>query len=254
MKEVSFTYLNRLAALRALEVRKIIPEVLVRQKKYGDKSLGHRNWSEVVGELCIGEPDEGMTTFLNCIFDEISEEVKILFDTADEYSLLFPSYAVLTDVIQLLVQGIDEELWKEDEIIGWIYQHFNEKEKDAIFEKLFSENKKIAGKDIAVVTQLFTPKWVVEWIVKNSLDLKWQEIKDGKKPKKLVSEIKLLDPACGSGHFLLQAFDHFAKMYEEEGIVPYSDIPLAILKNNLYGIDVDLRAIQLSALWHFISK
>jgi type I restriction-modification system DNA methylase subunit len=248
VKEVSFTYLNRLAALRTLEVRKIIPEVLVKKREFGAKSYGHRNWVEVLGELCAGEPDEGLSSFLSAIFDEISEEIKILFDTTNEYSLLFPSHVALSQVIQFLVDGIEEEVWKEDEIIGWIYQYFIEKEKDDIFEKLFKEKKKIAGKDIAVVTQLFTPKWIVEWIVDNSLGVLWQEMKAGKRSKKLVSEIRLLDPACGSGHFMLTAFDYFKRMYEEEGVIPSQEIPLAILKNNLFGIDIDLRAIQLSAL------
>ena len=130
VKEVSFTYLNRLAALRALEVRKIIPEVLIHRKEFGQKSYGLRNWTEVLGELCAGEPDQGLSGFLTAVFDEVSEEVKILFDTANEFSLLFPSHIALSQLIEALISGIDEEVWKEDEIIdGGFYQYFIEREK-----------------------------------------------------------------------------------------------------------------------------
>jgi phage-related protein len=252
IKEVSYTYLNRLAALRVMEVRGLIDEILIPRGEYGNRSFISSRFYEVAREFCKYEIDAGLGYLLNIMFDEISEEIKILFNTEDEYSFVTPSSTSLLKVIELLCSNIDEESWKQDEIIGWIYQYFNDKEKDDVFDRLYNKKQKIKVEDIPAATQLFTPDWIVDWIVDNSLGSLWDEIKQGKRENKKVEEIKLLDPCCGSGHFLVKAFDLFYEMYVEEGIYTKEEIPYKILENNIYGIDIDLRAVQLTGLILFI--
>ena len=252
IKEVSYTYLNRLAALRVMEVRGLIDEILVPRVEYGNRSFINSRFYEVAREFCKYETDGGLGYLLNIMFNEISEEIKILFNTEDEYSFITPSSASLLKVIELLCTNIDEDSWRQDEIIGWIYQYFNDKEKDNVFDRLYNKKQKINVEDIPAATQLFTPDWIVDWIVDNSLGSLWDEIKQGKRENKKVEDIKLLDPCCGSGHFLVKAFDLFYEMYVEEGIYTKEEIPYKILENNIYGIDVDLRAVQLTGLILFI--
>ena len=252
IKEVSYTYLNRLAALRVMEVRGLIDEILVPRVEYGNRSFINSRFYEVAREFCKYETDGGLGYLLNIMFNEISEEIKILFNTEDEYSFITPSSAGLLKVIELLCTNIDEASWREDEIIGWIYQYFNDKEKDDVFDRLYNKKQKIKVEDIPAATQLFTPDWIVDWIVDNSLGTLWNEIKQGKREYKKVEDIKLLDPCCGSGHFLVKAFDMLYEMYVEEGIYTKEEIPYKILDNNIYGIDIDLRAVQLTGLILFI--
>lgn len=251
IKEIVYTYVNRLSALRVLEVRGLIEEVLIPRKQWGDKSYGHLRFYEVAREYCKYQSDIGLAYFIQLILDEVGEEIGMLFNTQDEYSLIYPSSEALFKVIDLLCNHMDEDVWKQYEIIGWIYQYFNEKEKDEVFDRLYKKKQKIKAVDIPAATQLFTPDWIVKWIVDNSLGTMWQEVKEGKREGKKLKEIRLLDPACGSGHFLVQAYDLFYKFYVEEGY-DKGEIPYLILQDNLYGIDIDLRAIQLTAMVLFI--
>lgn len=252
IKEVAYTYLNRIAALRVLEVRGLIDEILIPRQENGDKSFINSRFYEVAREYCKYNTDEGLSYVINLMFEEIGEEINILFSTEDEYSFISPSSNGLKKIIKLLCTNIDEESWKQDEIIGWIYQYFNDKEKSDVFDRLYNKKQKIKVEDIPAATQLFTPNWIVEWIVDNSLGTLWSEIKEGKRQGKKVEEIKLLDPCCGSGHFLVKAYDIFYQMYLEEGKYSVEEIPFKILENNIHGIDIDLRAIQLTGLILFI--
>ncbi|MDM5283769.1 BREX-1 system adenine-specific DNA-methyltransferase PglX [Peribacillus frigoritolerans] len=247
VREVTYTYLNRIAALRVMEVRGLMEEVLVQREEYSNRSYGHRNFFEIAREFCKSQSDEGLSYFISLIFNEISSDIGLLFNTDDEYSIIGPSNQALVKIIQLLTTEIDEESWHQDEIIGWIYQYFNEEEK----EKVFKNKKKFERLDIPPATQLFTPDWIVEWIINNSLEKVRREINLGNNRKKSIEEIKLLDPSCGSGHFLVKAFDLFYQYYIEDGY-PKEKVPFLILKNNLYGIDIDARAIQLTALILYI--
>lgn len=250
--EVAYTYLNRIAALRVLEARGLIDEILISRPENGDKSFINSRFYEVAREYCKYNMDEGLAYIINLMFEEIGEEIKLLFSTEDEYSFISPSSNGLLTIIKLLCTDIDEESWQQDEIIGWIYQYFNDKEKDDVFDRLYNKKQKIKVEDIPAATQLFTPNWIVEWIVDNSLGNLWNEMKNGKRQGKSVEEIKLLDPCCGSGHFLVKAYDLFYKMYLEEGKYSVEEIPFKILQNNIHGIDIDLRAVQLTGLILFI--
>jgi hypothetical protein len=172
------------------------------------------------------------------------------------------------------------EIWQagNEEAIGWIYQAFNSEALEAAFAQARQNNTKFAPSDIPAVTQLFTIRWVVRLLVENTLGRIWLEmhpdsrLKDKwtylalpsapqKRPLRPVSELSFLDPCCGSMHFGLLAFDLFADMYQEEldragapgwpevaSVESMDDVPKSIIKHNLYGIDLDLRAVQLSAL------
>ncbi|ETI91649.1 MAG: hypothetical protein Q607_CBUC00021G0091 [Clostridium butyricum DORA_1] len=252
IKEVSYTYLNRLAALRVMEVRGLIDEILESKGEYGNKSFVGLRFYEVAREYCKFETDGGLSYLLSVMFEEISEEIKMLFSTEDEYSFISPSSTALLKVIGLLCNNIDNESWNQDEIIGWIYEFFNSIEKKSIFVRQTQKDFYISVDEVPATTQVFTPNWVVDWIVNNSLKTLYDEIKNGERTKKNIEDLKLIDPCCGSGHFLVKAFDLFYQMYLDEGKYKNEEIPYKILEKNLHGIDIDLRAVQLTALILFI--
>lgn len=200
IREVTYTYLNRIAALRVMEVRGLMEEVLIQREEYGGRSYGHRNFFEIAREYCKSQSDEGLAYFISLIFNEIASDIGLLFNTDDEYSIIGPSNQALLEIIHLLTTEIDEESWHQDEIIGWIYQYFNEEEKDDVFDRLYNKKEKIKSIDIPAATQLFTPDWIVDWIVSNSLGKLREEIINSEREYKKLEDIKLLDPACGSGY------------------------------------------------------
>jgi hypothetical protein len=261
IRHTAFTFLNRIAALRAMEVRDLIKkETIIQRSEYGGRSLREREIAEDNPSLSSYEI---LKSALIQAFKEVSEEIKILFDINSEYSILFPSEKACRDVIKLLTEDITENDWKEDDIIGWIYQYFNDKAR----KEYRKAKRKPDPDDIPVISQFYTPHWIVKALVDNTLGRLWLEmhpesklgefctylvpLKNGqnKREVKRVREIKVLDPACGSGHFLVYAFDVLYRMYQEdEPDTPASEIPSLILENNLFGIDIDLFSTQLAAL------
>jgi hypothetical protein len=260
IRHTAFTFLNRIAALRAMEVRDLIKETIIQRSEYGGRSLREREIAEANPSL---SPYEILKSTLIQAFKEVSQEIKILFDVNSEYSIVFPSEKACRDVIKLLTEDVTENDWKEDDIIGWIYQYFN----DEARKEYRKAKRKPKPDDIPVINQFYTPHWIVKALVDNTLGRLWLEmhpesklgefctymvpLKNGqnKREVKRVREIKVLDPACGSGHFLVYAFDVLYRMYQEdEPNTPASEIPLLILENNLFGIDIDLFSTQLAAL------
>jgi len=260
IRHTVFTFLNRIAALRAMEVRGLIKETIIQRSEYGGRSLREREIAEANPSF---SPYEILKSTLIQAFKEVSEEIKILFDVNSEYSIVFPSEKACRNVIKLLTEDITENDWREDDIIGWIYQYFN----DEARKEYRKAKRKPKPDDIPVINQFYTPHWIVKALVDNTLGRLWLEmhpesklsefctymvpLKNGqnKREVKRAREIKVLDPACGSGHFLVYAFDVLYRMYEEdEPNTPASEIPLLILENNLFGIDIDLFSTQLAAL------
>ena len=280
VQHVGFTYLNRLAALRAMEVRRLIKETVIRRDDYADMSMREYELSEREG---LSDWAEITKKSLLEAFNEVSQDIKVLFDVNDEYSLLFPSPRTLDNLMSLLGEDVSEEDWREEDIIGWIYQYYNSEARSEFRKKKL----KPRPDDIPVINQFYTPRWLVRALVDNTLGRVWLEMK-GRMPKpgkaeapseerlrkpqgetvdkycsyliplrqdpppreeKGVREIKVLDPACGSGHFIVYAFNVLYRMYlEDEPETPREDIPRLILENNLFGIDIDLRSVQLAAL------
>src|ERR1035437_9051800 len=212
---------------------------------------------------------------------ELAKEINVLFDPGNVPGMLFPRPGVLKELIDALNADDRKGDWAagNEATVGWVYQHFNAEEKDAAFDKVFKKKKKFEKTDLPAATQIFTPRWVVRFLVENSLGRLWLSMHpDSDLREKLayrlpwpadpppialkpVKEVRILDPATGTMHFGLVAFDLLTAMYREElahagtagwpaqaSVQSEAEAPAAILANNLFGIDIDLRAVQLAAL------
>lgn len=265
IKECSYTWINRLLGLKCMECQGIIDEIITTRPEFGNRSKIHRDFRETHSDTA-SKADDGLTGTLFSVFEEVTDEIKILFDPDNEYSLIIPRYAMLKKSIEKINTELEYDSYRADDFLGWVYQYFNSREKNKVDEEVRTNKKKIScGSDIINVTQLYTEKYMVHFLVENSLGAMWMEmypdshltsnweyfVKDSNnstREPKPVKEISFLDPACGSGHFLLYAFDLYYDMYLEEGVIPKEQIPDYVLKYNLHGIDIDQRAIQLTAL------
>ena len=262
-----------------MEARHLIREAVGR----GHDSNGFKYYlAEHPDDLALfnrGKVDDAYRHFLQWQTGQVAQQVSVLFDPDDLPSRFFPRPVALHRILQLLNASELAPAWQAEETIGWVYQFFNEEEKIAVFDRLNRQKKRMRREDIPAATQLFTPRWIVRFIVENTLGRLWVQMHPHSRigpalsylvplgndipaePMRPVREITLLDPACGTMHFGLVAFDLFAEMYREEleragepgwppqpSVPTASDIPAAILKHNLFAIDIDLRAVHLSAL------
>jgi len=266
VREATKTYLNRFVALKTIEVRGLVEETITERPEYGNRSYMHHTVAEIAGEL-TNAPDDGFGAALDLAYQEIGAEIRMIFEES-EHTAIDLDAQVREEVLYELDE-IDDKAWESDEALGWVYQYFGEEEREEIDDRVDEENYKIAGTDIATKTQLFTPRYIVEWMVDNSLGRTWLEMQGERtniddeencfylaplkdslidRETKAVEDITVLDPACGSGHMLFYAFDVLYQMYLEEGEVPEEYIPREILRHNLYGIDIDSGAAQIAAL------
>jgi type II restriction/modification system DNA methylase subunit YeeA len=288
IEEVAYTWFNRFIALRFMEINEYIPtgvrilSSIEPGKKEPDIIKEALNIDldldkELVYTLQDDNDTESLYTYLlvkQC--NALKEILPGLFEKIEDYTeILLPSNLLAEgSVIRQLVDDISEEDFKDQvEIIGWMYQYYISEKKDEVFEVL-KKNIKITKENIPAATQLFTPNWIVKYMVENSLGRLWLEghpneelkskwkyyldeakqepdvqrqLKEIREKSKDIrpEDIKVLDPAMGSGHILVYAFDVLYDIYKSEG---YSerDIPRLILENNLYGLDIDDRAAQLA--------
>jgi type II restriction/modification system DNA methylase subunit YeeA len=288
IEEAAYTWFNRIIAIRFMEVNEYLPTGIrvlssteegkavpdiVTNAFYVD--LGQD--LDLVHEYLDNHDDEGLFRYLfikQC--NKLNEILPFLFEKIEDYTeILLPNNLLAEgSVIRRLVSDIKEEDFKEQvEIIGWLYQYYISEKKDQVFEAL-RKNIKITKENIPAATQLFTPDWIVKYMVENSLGRLWleghpveelkskwkyylEEAEQEPEVQKQLAEIreksknirpediKVLDPCMGSGHILVYAFDVLFDIYKSAG---YSerDIPKLILKNNLYGLDIDDRAAQLA--------
>lgn len=279
INECTFTLFNRLAALKVMEDRELFPEVIRRRVEHGNLSYAHKQWLEEHTDERNAER-MGLKHFLEDKFQELSENYKIplyspnyayaMLPTADE---LFEIITAFNEIEQDADCGAD--IWKGDDILGWMYENFNSVEKS----ELKNSEDKIEYEKVSLQSQFYTPQWVVKFLVDNTLGKMYLEMypdskfiydEDGqvkylianaptspmRHPKKL-EEIKLIDPACGSGNFLIYAFSLFYDLYlnqidQYEAEYSRRDIPKLIVENNLYGVDLDERAVQLTQIALFI--
>ncbi|MEG3055795.1 MAG: DNA methyltransferase [Methanoculleus sp.] len=277
VRETAYTWANRLLVLRCMEARDLIdPQVVLTKEVYGGRSQAHNRLVQRHPERCSG-PDGGLFAMFKEAFVQHARYLPLLFDPKAPGVALRPSVAALKKCIGLLsgtesVNGngpATDEVFAAPDALGWAYQYWNTEEKDRVFEKVRTKKAKIQGADIIPATQLYTEPYMVKFLVQNSLGATWMGmypdsdlsegweyyVKDADRApvrRKNVENITFLDPACGSGHFLIEAFDLFYRMYEAEG--KYTDgetICKKILSRNLYGIDIDERAVQIAraALW-----
>ncbi len=201
-----------------------------------------------------------------------NKAMPFLFQRIDDYTELLMPDDLLSgnSILAYTREAMTPDSCKDVEVIGWLYQYYISEKKDEVFDGL-KKNKKITPENIPAATQLFTPHWIVRYLVENSLGRLWllnrpnskifQKMKDSGAPCYYIKpeqaetdflridkpeEIKICDPACGSGHMLTYAFDLLYAIYEEEGYEP-AEIPEKILTHNLYGIEIDERAGELAA-------
>mgnify|MGYP001060140300 CR=1 FL=1 len=294
MEEVAYTWFNRFMALRYMEVNDYLPSGIrmlsseVKGKKEPDVLT---KVSEIIDELNLDANeiydllDSGNTLDREKAYriilvrqcNELGKIIPEMFEKISDYTELLLPDNLLEEgsVIRKMVEDIEEADWKEEvEIIGWMYQYYISEKKDEVFATL-KKNVKITKENIPAATQLFTPKWIVKYMVENSLGRLWleghpneelqkewkyyleeaeQEPEVEEELRKIREEhsnltpedIKILDPCMGSGHILVYAFDVLYEIYKTAG---YSErgIPRMILQNNLYGLDIDDRAAQLAS-------
>ena len=195
-----------------------------------------------------------------------NRSMPFMFEREGDYTeLLIPANLLADDsVLARAVAVLTEKVCQDVEVIGWLYQFYISERKDEVFAG-FKKDKKAGAAEIPAATQLFTPHWIVRYLVENSLGRLWllnrptsrlaeqmeyyiAPVDEETDFLKVTSpeELKIIDPACGSGHMLTYAFDLLYAIYEEEGYAP-SDIPGLILTNNLYGTEIDPRAGALAA-------
>ena len=288
MEEVAYTWFNRFIALRFMEVNNYLPSHI---RVFSDSTGAFKPEilsdvlhlelpglsREKVAEYIESNDTEGLYRYLlltQC--NALNEALPRMFEEMGGYTeLLLPNNILKQDsVLGHMVADIPEEDWQNAvQIIGWLYQYYNTELKDDTFA-LLKKNVKITKERIPSATQLFTPDWIVRYMVENSLGRLWleghpnAELHDGWKyyldeaeqePEveaqlaKLREEyttikpedIKVIDPCMGSGHILVYAFDVLMQIYEASG---YSqrDAAQSILENNLFGLDIDDRAAQLA--------
>lgn len=296
VREQAFTVLNRLAALRMAEARGL----LVESVGNGFQAKGFQLYARLAG-TGLGETGDAYRVYLFSVFDELAQDLPGLFDRYSPQGRLFPREAALLQVLNLINDADIAPLWREDETIGWIYQYFNSKEERKAMRDASQAPRN--SRELAVRNQFFTPRYVVEFLVDNTLGRLWFNATGGatglrERCKYLLVKpdeappaatklrdprtLKLLDPACGSMHFGLYAFDLFGDIYREAWcwerehgpgsldvstqcqaeLNPLSqtyddqaaflqDVPRLIIEHNIYGVDIDPRAAQIAslALW-----
>ena len=260
LEELSFTLFNRIAGIKVIEANHLQPEVITCRASHAGRSFGHKLWLEQNPDK-RNLPLEGLKEYIRYAFEQLSDKIQ-LYSVNYLYDLLPETYD-LKEIINEF-NKIEEKDWQSDDIMGWLYESYNRKKR----ESFKNSNEKIEYNWVSVTSQIYTPRWVVEFILNNSLGKLWMEMYPESKLKehhdianipekatikiKPVKEIKVIDPAVGSGNFLLYAFNLFYEMYIEEGKYAKEDIPLLIIENNLYGIDLDDRAVQIAQLGLYI--
>jgi SAM-dependent methyltransferase len=288
IREMAYTWFNRLAALRYMEIHDYfehgfrvlshpanpdsLPEILSHASDVADSlgldkshvielQLAGDKEEELYRELLLGQCHH-LAKIMPFVFGGISHGA--IYDATE---LLLPNNLTKTDsILKGLINDIPEEDWQEIEVIGWLYQFYISEHKDAVIGKV------VKSEDIPAATQLFTPNWIVKYLVQNSLGRQWLAtysdselkgkmeyyIEPAEQSDEVIEqlkaitptsidpeEIKVLDPACGSGHILVEVYEVLREIYLERGY-RLREIPELILTKNIYGLDIDDRAAQLA--------
>ncbi|MFI3199954.1 MAG: BREX-1 system adenine-specific DNA-methyltransferase PglX [Eubacteriales bacterium] len=286
MEEAAYTWFNRFIALRFMEVNGYLPsKVRVftdAENNFKPQILDEAIHMELDGldlekVLDLKEQNETDELYKYLIITQCNALHSVLpkmFPKIGDYTqLLFPDN-ILRDgsAIEQMIAIIPEEDWKDAvQILGWLYQYYNSVPKDTVFANL-KKNIKISKENIPAATQLFTPDWIVRYMVENSLgriavdkfgvdpvSMGWKyylpeaeqteevqnQLRIINSEKTTLEELKVIDPCMGSGHILVYAFDVLVQIYENQGYTA-RDAVVSILENNLFGLDIDERAYQLS--------
>ncbi|MFT2186138.1 BREX-1 system adenine-specific DNA-methyltransferase PglX [Pseudomonas putida] len=286
IERVAYTWFNRFCALRFLDVNgftnprvltpmegQITPEILAEAKMaLLDEELVTGKTREKVLDLLAGKAPssdpqgEAYRLLLVSVCNHWYGQMPFLFEQIADYTELLMPEDLLSQgsIVTSLREVMNEEVCQDVEVIGWLYQFYIAEKKDEVFAGL-KKNIKISAENIPAATQLFTPHWIVRYLVENSLGRLWLLNRPQSKLAERMDyyiapeesetdflrisrpeEIRIFDPACGSGHMLTYAFDLLYAIYEEEGYDP-TEIPALILTHNLYGVEIDDRAGALAA-------
>lgn len=287
MEEAAYTWFNRFIALRFMEVNNYLPS---HTRIFSDESGNFKPEvlsdaanveidgldKELILELLENQENERLYKYIiitQC--NALNKGLPEMFEQIGGWTeLLFPRNLLREDsVIAKMITEIPEEDWRDQvQIIGWLYQYYNTEPKDKVFADL-KKNIKISAQAIPAATQLFTPDWIVRYMVENSLGRLWAEghgkpddadwkyyLDEAEQEDPVKAElekiraeykniqpenIKIIDPCMGSGHILVYAFDVLIDIYRSCGWGE-RDAAKSILRNNLYGLDIDRRAYQLA--------
>jgi len=307
VEEVAYTWFNRIIAIRFMEVNNYMPDkmrVLSSGKEgvkepefityYRDTNIGITEEEfEKLDELKLDGSTKAMDKMFQFMFikqcNALGKQLPELFEKTNDYAelLLNISYIDENGVVYKLIEEIDEDYFNIEktgqiEIIGWLYQYYNTVPKAEV-DAAVKKGKKVNKNTIPAKTQLFTPEWIVKYMIQNSLGRLWIEkkiasginkteeelakeygwkyylpeaeqieevkielenIREDRKYLKL-EDIRFIDPSMGSGHILIYAFELFMQFYLEEGYTE-REAAESIIENNLYGLDIDKRAYQLA--------
>jgi hypothetical protein len=317
-REFTYTLLNRLVGLKAMEVRQLLylpppsaPQGTPEQTEVITPVPGQarsrylRDYRAAGGSKYKYEDDAEerlLRDGLTAAFRHITHDIRVLFDPDHEYACLWPTHASLVGILKTINEDLPEDAYRAQDFLGWVYQFFNREEK----KRVRDENKGTprSSYELAVINQFYTPSWVVKVLVDNTLGRLWLQMHpdsalaaaappplpdertsdapvadylvprtgeriryqrltdDGQvAPFKRARDIALLDPACGTMHFGQYAFGLFHRMYLDEiehagqpgwpaepSVGESREIPAAIIEHNLFGVDIDPRAIQIASL------
>ncbi|WP_019720354.1 BREX-1 system adenine-specific DNA-methyltransferase PglX [Heyndrickxia coagulans] len=284
IEELAYTWFNRIIAIRYMEVNNYLPDrVNVLSSSSGknepDILLQYETMNLDIDEKQIkdlihqGDNEQAYRKLFIAQCNALNQLLPFLFEKIEDYTeLLLPDYLLDQEsIIRKIVNELSDENFyqvQEDgsqkdnvEVLGWLYQYYMSEKKEKVGGL---KNTAVKKEDLPVVTQLFTPKWIVQYMVQNSLGKLYDEKYEDNQLAKhweyylkheenhhlypefdSLEDLKIMDPACGSGHILLYAFDMLYDMYEEAGY-PSREIPQLILEKNLYGLDIDKRAQQIA--------
>jgi hypothetical protein len=266
-----------------MEVRGFIDNEVTRFREDGLTPAADR----LVTEEFMLEEEAVLEAYRN-VCDDLAEEIEILFDRSSAYSLIDPDDDTFEDLCGMLDE-VSDEVWRADDVLGWVYEYYNVKLLDDLRRK--GDREGLEPEDVPPANQFYTPHWVVRMLTDNSLGKLYledtgelqdvveaqEELSPDERKNRPLSpdespdiadfctylvpsedegeptdfdgpaDLRVIDPACGSGHFLLYAFDVLERIWRTEGGVSHAEIPRKILQHNLYGVDLDMRACQLAA-------
>jgi len=286
IEKVAYTWFNRFCALRFMDVKRYTrigvvspaggqfqPQILAEAKMgHIDESMVAEKTRQQIFALLDGSApsrdpqSEAYRLLVVAACNDHHKAMPYLFERIADYTELLMPDDLLSgnSILAYTREAMTPDVCEDVEVIGWLYQFYISEKKDDVFASL-KKGKKIAPENIPAATQLFTPHWIVRYLVENSLGRLWMINRPNSRLKERMDyyiepeqaeagflkisspeEIKICDPACGSGHMLTYAFDLLYAIYEEEGYDP-PDIPGLILEKNLYGIEIDERAGALAA-------
>ncbi|MGH1361659.1 MAG: BREX-1 system adenine-specific DNA-methyltransferase PglX [Burkholderiaceae bacterium] len=286
IERVAYIWFNRFCALRFMDVNRYTrvgvvspaegqfqPEILAEAKMgHIDQEMVHDKIRKQIFALLDGKAPsrdpqgEAYRLLVVAACNFWNKAMPFLFQRIDDYTELLMPDDLLSgnSILAYTREAMTPDACEDVEVIGWLYQFYISEKKDEVFDGL-KKNNKITPENIPAATQLFTPHWIVRYLVENSLGRLWLLNRPGSKLVEQMDyyikseqaetdflritkpeEIKICDPACGSGHMLTYAFDLLYAIYEEEGYEP-AEIPEKILAYNLYGIEIDERAGELAA-------